>query len=149
MIDGFKFATATSGTALSITGLSSSVEFKNINFGVCASSHINVAAGATCFATGNYTISGGASWHYGSFSNGLITVAGLTITLTGTPAFSVAFCVAQTTGIVVANANSYSGSATGVRYNIILNAVVNTAGGGANYFPGNSAGTTATGGQYV
>jgi hypothetical protein len=41
-----------------------------------------------------------------------------------------------------------SGGATGKRYVAELNGVINTFGGGANYFPGNVAGTTATGGQY-
>jgi hypothetical protein len=47
------------------------------------------------------------------------------------------------------NGNTYSGAATGKRYAVATNAVLNTNGGGANYFPGDVAGTTATGGQYV
>lgn len=41
-----------------------------------------------------------------------------------------------------------NGSATGKRYNVTGNAVLQTA-AGANFFPGNIAGTTSTGGQYV
>lgn len=148
-LDGFKLVTTTSGTSLSIAGLSSSVLFKNIDFGAAASAQISVSNGATCQASGNYSITGAAPWHYGAFASGIITVSSRTVTITGTPAFSSAFCLAQTTGIVVANGNTYSGTATGVRYNISLNAIANTAGGGANYFPGGSAGTTATGGQYA
>jgi len=148
-IDGFKLVTTTSGTGLSVAGLASSLAFKNIHFGACASAHISVSAGASCSASGNYSITGAAPWHYGSFSSGSLTVSGRTVTITGTPAFSSAFCLTQTTGVVVANSNTYSGSATGQRYNVSLNSVVNTAGGGANYFPGNSAGATATGGQYA
>ena len=40
-------------------------------------------------------------------------------------------------------------AATGVRYNVTTNAVINTQGGGATYIPGGSAGTASTGGQYV
>jgi hypothetical protein len=40
-------------------------------------------------------------------------------------------------------------NATGTRYNGTLNSVINTFGGGANYFPGNSAGSVATGGVYA
>jgi len=36
-----------------------------------------------------------------------------------------------------------------VRYRASGNGVVNCSGGGANYLPGNAAGTTATGGQYL
>lgn len=148
-LDGFKLVTATSGTSMSISGLSSSILFKNIDFGAAATAHISVTNGALCQASGNYAITGAAPWHYGAFSNGIITVSSRTVTITGTPAFSSAFCLAQTTGIVVANGNTYSGSATGSRYNISLNAIAITAGGGANYFPGGTAGTTATGGQYA
>jgi hypothetical protein len=41
------------------------------------------------------------------------------------------------------------GVITGSRYNVTLNAVIDTRGGGANYFPGSTAGSTATGGQYA
>lgn len=43
---------------------------------------------------------------------------------------------------------TFDGSATGKRYEISNNAVVDSGGGGANLFPGNVAGTTATGGIY-
>lgn len=45
--------------------------------------------------------------------------------------------------------SSISGTATGKRYNAVLNGVINTFGGGATFIPGDVAGTTATGGQYV
>jgi hypothetical protein len=43
---------------------------------------------------------------------------------------------------------SWSGSFTGTRYNAQINAVVNSNGGGANYFPGTIAGSVGTGGTY-
>ncbi len=43
----------------------------------------------------------------------------------------------------------FTGTPTGKRYTAALNGVVNTFGGGATYLPGGTAGTTATGGQYV
>jgi hypothetical protein len=43
---------------------------------------------------------------------------------------------------------TYSGAATGSRYGAALNGVIQTNGGGATYFPGNSAGSTSVGGQY-
>jgi hypothetical protein len=51
-------------------------------------------------------------------------------------------------GIYVSGA-TFAGSATGPRYVVSLNGVINTFGGGASVFPGNSAGSIATGGQYV
>lgn len=42
-----------------------------------------------------------------------------------------------------------NGAISGARYFATGNAVLNTAGGGASYIPGSTAGSTATGGQYV
>lgn len=148
-ISGFKLVTTTSGRGLSILGQASTITFKNIDFGACASAHISVANGSSASASGNYSITGSAPWHYGAFSNSTINVSSRTVTITGTPAFSSAFCLAQTTGMVLADSITFSGSATGTRYSLSLNAVANTAGGGANYFPGNGAGNTATGAQYA
>jgi hypothetical protein len=44
---------------------------------------------------------------------------------------------------------AFAGSATGVRYSGDTNAVIKTAGGGANFFPGSSAGSVSTGAQYT
>jgi len=149
VIDGFKLQTTTSGACLSVTGQASTLTFKNIDFGAAASAHINSTANSVCFAAGNYSITGSAPWHMGALSGGAISINSRTVTITGTPAFSTAFCLGQTTGIVVASANTYSGSATGSRYNVSLNAVANTGAGGATYFPGNAAGYATTGGQYA
>ena len=75
-------------------------------------------------------------------------MVGWTVSLTGTPAFF-RFANAQTLGVIEATLATFSGSATGVRYNVVNNAVISTNGGGANFFPGNSAGSSGTGGQYV
>lgn len=44
---------------------------------------------------------------------------------------------------------SGGGSYTGARYLADRNGVIDTHGGGANYFPGNGVGSTASGGQYL
>lgn len=77
-----------------------------------------------------------------------LQVQNLTITITGTPAFS-AYAGAYFGGILLANGCTFSGSATGSRYSVSSNAVIFTNGAGANYFPGDSAGSVATGGQYI
>lgn len=61
------------------------------------------------------------------------------------------FIEASMTGVAIFSniTLSPSGSFTGPRYSAVGNGVINTNGGGANFFPGNSAGTTATGGQYL
>ena len=47
---------------------------------------------------------------------------------------------------------TFVGSATGARYSVDTGSVIFTGGGGANYFPGNAAGsggTTSGGGFYA
>lgn len=71
------------------------------------------------------------------------------ITITGTPAWGTAFVDAEMGSVIEAGGMTFTGSATGVRYKIVGNSVINTNGGGANFFPGNSAGSTSSGGQYI
>jgi hypothetical protein len=54
-------------------------------------------------------------------------------------------------GEIFAYSNTFSNATnvTGARHNASLNGVINTNGGGASYFPGTSAGTTSTGGQFA
>lgn len=70
------------------------------------------------------------------------------LALTGTPAYSSAFALATELGMIFFF-DQPAGAATGKRYDVTLNGVINTYGGGASYLPGDSAGVTATGGQYA
>ncbi|MDC9825684.1 hypothetical protein PRN20_18270 [Devosia sp. ZB163] len=125
------------------------VAFGNVDFGACTEVHAYTQSLGNLYAYQNYTISGGAKrhWYIGALSNG--TLRGRTITLTGTPAFSVAFCQAINGGYASVYSNTFVGSATGVRYSATQNGVIDTNGGGASYLPGSSAGAIATGGQYI
>ena len=145
---GMKLTSATSpGYGINISG-GSRVEFQNINFGAITSYQVRVVDGATLEVTGNYTISGGALGHI-VVSSGVVRCQSRTITLSGTPAFSGQFASATAIGYFVASSLTFSGLATGPRYSATLNGVINTAGGGPSYFPGDSSGSTATGGQYA
>lgn len=70
------------------------------------------------------------------------------MTVSGTPAFSLAFAYIANLGVAFIDNNGYSGSATGARFNANNNGVIFTAGQGASYLPGSTAGSTSTGGQY-
>ncbi len=72
-----------------------------------------------------------------------------THTIEDTPALSYATAAANDMGYIASFSTTWSGSATGKRYIVDSNSLIETSGAGANYFPGNSAGTTATGGQYL
>lgn len=146
-IKDLKVQTTTSGSCLFARN-GSTIRFANIDFGSCASFHTTSTTNGTITGFGSYSITGGAICHHYTVT-GQMSIAGFTVTITGTPAFSSAFAQAVVAGAIVANGNTYSGSATGIRYSAAQNSVVHTNGGGATYFPGNSSGVTATGGQYT
>lgn len=99
---------------------------------------------------GNFTISGNCSTVFYTSGLGVINVsAGITITLSGTRAWSNAFAYADRLSEILCYGLTISGSATGTRYTVIHNSVVFTNAAGATFFPGSVAGTTATGGQYI
>lgn len=148
-IQNMKLQTSSSGNCLN-AGIGGTISFSNVIFGTCAGTHVNAIYGGNIFTGSNYAISGSAGEHFLVSNGGVIYVnGGPTITLSGTPAFAGGFVNASQCGTISAGGVVFSGSATGSRYVAALNGVINTGGGGANYFPGNSAGTTATGGQYA
>jgi hypothetical protein len=139
-----------SGGALILNSGVGLINFTNIDFGSAAGAHVTAsgpAARITC--TGNYAITGGGTAHHDAVYGGLILVNSRTVTITGTPAFSSAFAFAWRTGTVDVFNNTYSGSATGARYNANMNGVIVVGGAGATYLPGDASGSTATGGQYA
>lgn len=143
---------STSATCLvasrnSYVGISTDVSF---NAAGSNGSHIHVLTGSKVEITSAYTIAGNTNRHFRLQSGSKIICINRTVTLTGTPAFS-AFCFAEGSSYIHVSGNTYSGSATGQRYNVSKGAVIDTAGGGATYLPGDSSGTAdnATGGYYV
>jgi hypothetical protein len=129
------------------------VTHTGMTFGACANAHMIAAqAGAKIEATGNYTISGNASFHMWASDFGTVAVASRTVTLSSSPSFIV-FAYNPRGGMILANANTYSGSLgvalNNIRYYVDGNGVIYTGGGGANYFPGTAAGSTANGGIYL
>jgi hypothetical protein len=126
------------------------VYINNCHFGSCGQTQVScidgsvvvVQAGATSNFTGNtqtslYVAVGGQLWLQGATMN----VTGLTV--------SDAFIFAQECGTCNGITATFIGSATGSRYNVFANGVIQTGGGGATYFPGSAAGITGSGGQYV
>ncbi|TPK18051.1 hypothetical protein [Mesorhizobium sp. B2-5-7] len=147
IVTGFKVTAATSGYGINVT--SSQVDIGVIDFGACATAHINVEQGAIATFLNNYTISGASTRHWFVTSGALIQCVSKTVTLTGTPAFSSGFLIASNAGGALISGNTFTGSATGTRYVVSFNSWANVAGAGASYLPGNAAGSTATGGQYA
>ncbi|HEV7880218.1 DUF2793 domain-containing protein [Bradyrhizobium sp.] len=145
-VTGFKL---TNSGAFLLHASSGSIRFSTLTFGTCGSQQVRATDGGRIVASGNYAIDGGAGNHWSALGNGIVRVQGRTITLTGTPAFSLAFANADLGSTVLVNGNTFSGAATGVRYSATNNAAISSGGAGATYLPGNAAGSTSAGGQYI
>jgi hypothetical protein len=149
-IRGFKLDTP-DGTCISHVS-TGTINVNNINFATTTSWQMAATApgGVISSIGGSLTTSGSAGAFILAFGGGSFLIQGSTITLTGTPAFSVAFVWATRTGFISADGITFSGSATGTRYLIDAGGTIYTSGGGATYFPGDSAGSggTTTGGGF-
>ncbi len=146
-ITGIKFVCAATAIHHESAGL---LRFGKVDFGTCGSYHIATAApGAKIEASDAYAISGPALIHWLANGQGLISVAGRTITITGTPVFAAAFAYATRLSQIQGFANTFTGTATGVRYLVDGNSLIFTNSAGATAYPGSSAGSVSTGGQYL
>lgn len=153
------FSLAATGLVPTTTGIgivatnAGLVVFGNVIFATCNNAHVVSVGGAQVYAApgSSYSITGPANTHYLADLGGAISIAQVTITITGTPAFANSFAFASRSSNVqaVTGVTVYSGAATGARYIASLNGVVSSNGGGASFFPGSVAGSLSTGGQYV
>jgi hypothetical protein len=95
-----------------------------------------------------YDIVGNTGRHLRLVDGGAAMIGGATIGVAGR-AFSLTFVSAARGGRLRAPAATFSGSATGKRYEATENAIVFTGSGSATYLPGDVSGTTGTGGVYA
>ena len=101
-------------------------------------------------ASGIYTVTGSMAAFAKATFGGQVILGAYAATISGTPAWADAFAYALTGGIIAGTGFTFSGAgSTGARYSSVQNSIIDTAGGGANFFPGNGAGSTATGGIYI
>lgn len=152
LVQGFKLQTTTSGYGIQADSGGNVKVNGNMNYGAAAGGHLYAQTDASIIVTANYTISGAAPFHWIATDHGIIftwTSGGVTATVSGTPAFSSYFAYADRAALVTCHNMTFSGSATGPRYYAQGNAVIFVNGAGATYLPGNSAGSTVTGGQYL
>lgn len=134
------------GVCIDIFGGGAIVRWADVDF-AAATVHVRAFAGALGESAGNYTISGSAYGHITVYDGGNVRVVGSSVTITGTPNFNGAFCVAGRLGNALIVSAVFSGSATGARYSSGQNSVIYT-GAGELYLPGDAAGVKATGGHY-
>jgi len=121
----------------------------DIVFGACPTAHMEANTDSTISSINSYSITGASAYHWRGDNGGRILAAGITITTTGTMAYTY-FCLVQNMSFARVNANTFTGGTiTGTRYHASGNSEIYTNGGGASYFPGDVAGSTASGGQYI
>lgn len=147
-VEGFKVTSSTNSGLSSVAN--GFLSFQHLEFGTCSQYHMIAFGSGKLRLNSDYRISGNAVAHMyvqesGSSARGEIR----TITLIGTPAFSLAFAVALDCASIVVPNMTFVGSATGSRYMVRGNAVIQTQGAGLTYLPGNAAGTTGSGGEYA
>ena len=145
-------ATGGSGSRYGVnTTLWSYTNLDQVHFGVCTNAHISCQVfSRTVIQGNNYTISGAANNHIYILNFGVVEHNGGTVTISGTPAFASAFVNVSGGGYVPFWATpTWSGSATGKRYELSQNAIVNTSGQLTTWLPGNAVGTTASQAQYL
>lgn len=147
-LQNFELRTTAAGSSLSVRGTGAYCEIHTgMRFGASAGAMIDVRQGR-CIATAGYTVAGNAARRVWVRENGVYIEEFRTVTYTGTPAFSAAN-VDAVSGYLSSASSTHSGAATGKRYSVSANGLVLTGGGGASFYPGDAAGTTATGGQYA
>jgi hypothetical protein len=151
-IRGFKltFAGANAGAVLlsapSVMTVTN-MELAGGSTGYAAAYTANIAGAKLIVSTGQL-ISGGMSALVSAQDGGIVRFYGITVTLTGTPAFSWTTIAAGFGGLVSVSGVTFSGAATGVRYSAGSAGGISTNGGGASFIPGNSSGSATSPGWY-
>ena len=160
-IKGFRLGSASSFLLKADTG--ATIQFQDIDFAATPThitadnAQILMYAGGGGASDLTYQISAGTINHIDCANGGYVNVNNAIVNFRGNCAFSkYANCGLNAT------INAYTGGSqsfnywtggtitgtftvTGTRYNVEYGGGIHTAGGGANYFPGSIAGTTATG----
>jgi hypothetical protein len=132
------------------------IAFNNLEFGTSSFIHMYAEDTGVIKAEGNYRVSGGAQSHWraagGQILIGSVLGSSIAVDFTsGSFSFSAVTGFAQDggridlRGITISNA----GSVTGTRYFCSTNGVIATLNGGANFIPGNAAGSVSNGGIYL
>lgn len=151
-LDGFTLQTSGAGATLINASQNSYVTHQNMVFGSAGTSpHISSITGAQVTALSGYSVSGGAAQHWYAQRGGRIETTSKTITFLASVTFSGHFvrCSAAEMRLYSNTFTLGAFTVTGTRYSSERNGVLDTNGGGASYFPGTVAGSTATGGQYI
>jgi hypothetical protein len=148
-VGSLKLQTTTSGACISNFGVGRLTVGASVEFGAATGAQHMFAFGSSAVisSASAYTVTGAAAQHLFAYGGGTVVTGGGT--LSGTLAFG-PFAYASRLGYIEASGASFTGGTiTGQRYYSEAGSVIFTNGGGASFFPGDVAGGTATGGQYI
>jgi hypothetical protein len=123
------------------------IHLVNVGFASVANAAIRCRRNANVFLWGTVAFTGTSENFIAATEQGYV-LCEVDLTLSGTCAFSDVVVYASTVSYV-GIFSTITGSATGKRYEVNSNAVLDTGGAGSTYLPGDVAGTTATGGLYL
>jgi hypothetical protein len=157
----FTSATGTSTINIASTGIGRATVFlgspnpadvSNITFGSFTYYAVYMGGSGSVFQDWwnnfpNITVTSGASWFYASFGSTLFGVEANLYTFIGTPNYSQEFVFCSLSAQMYFN-TGFSGAATGKRFNVTDNAVIDTGGSGLTFLPGSIAGAIKNGGVY-
>jgi hypothetical protein len=121
-----------------------------LHFGPCLGGCM-VVSGGHIDADGPFNVSG-ASGCFTNSDGGFLILNNLhppTIALAAGASFTSAFAIAGRGGVNSTRFSGITGTATGKKYLATGNGVVDSGGQSVSFYPGDVAGTFATGGQYV
>jgi len=148
VINGFKVTAATSGNGFNFD--STVCALYNINYGSVPFYHINADRLSNIQTYNAQTISGPAQIHWLVSHDSTMDVRQGVYSFTTNPTNFTQFANVSLAASLQCNGLTFTNASyvTGARYYVDRNGVIDTAGGGANYLPGSTAGSTATGGTY-
>lgn len=144
--------TASSGVVFLIHASSGSqIKIDGLNFGAATSGaitqHVRIEDGGRIKFINNYSISGGAHYHFG-LAGGTIRSQNQTISINSSPNFSASFIDANVGSTCLINGCTFSGSASGKRYNIAKYGIIQAGTISETYLPGSITGTIVNGQGY-
>jgi hypothetical protein len=148
-VKGFKISITTLGSGFYVNQ-GGVIYWSDIDFGSVPGFHMDVFQNGFARSIGNYSISGGAVGHMHAMQGGKIINNSNIVTITGAPFFSSFFIGIAGPGTAQCIGQTYIGSATGQRYLVHNNALLDLGniGGPTSYFPGDAAGVTQAYGVY-
>lgn len=152
-VEGFKLINYTSyGHGIVAQGGGCTIRFRNIEFSTMGAGEHILCDQANVFCYGDYRIVGSAAYHVCAQTGGVFTLSPTfnnTVTIADGPAFT-AFAYANQAGIIRANSSTtFVGPGYGSKWSVTTMSLIDTAGAGVNFFPGNGPGTFSTGGYYA